>query len=138
MYGGCSINQITMNKLKALINNWVRKNFWPNYVFAGEQRLDDGRIMYKIEDLADPKHPYEKMLIQNERKDLTPTGWFTKNYNIDRVQVAGDWVFMNIKLFSGKIVKVKITAATEDPKEAFLTDPERMELLQIINDIKLT
>lgn len=122
-----------MNKLKTWINRKVREWFWPNYEFVGEQRIEDGKIVYH---LRDPKFPdlFHKVLLLPQRKDLTEGSWFSKVYNYDKNLIAGDWVITNIKLYSGKIITVRISALAEEPPKAFLTDAERMELLQVIND----
>lgn len=126
-----------MKKLKTWINIKIREWFWPNYQFVGEQRIEGGKIVYHLKDIDYPEL-FHKVLLLPQRKDLTEKSWFTKIYNYDKNQVAGDWVITNIKLYSGKIVTLKISAIADSPEEAFLTDEEKMELIQIVNDRKFT
>lgn len=123
--------------IKRQLGLLFRKYFWANYEYTGEYRNINGTITYVFKDPLAPEK-YTRLVTSERRMDLTKDAWTTKLYNYDKNLICGDWVFEHIKLDSGKVVNVKVTAIVTKNQDLgnFLTDAERMELIAFLEEVK--
>jgi hypothetical protein len=131
-------------KIKNLIANiirWilikVKTKLWPDFTYFAEYRDTNGDIHIVLKDTKFPDLFHKRVNIGQRRKDLTKDSFMTGNYLMEAFKHSdSQWTKMNVKLYSGKEVNIKLDVKVIEPEKqgSGLTPEDRVEILKIVKN----